>query len=314
MLLRLGPAFFAVAASALVVTLSARPSLAAAAAAAAAAGNLNVATATFLGDAEAQLVPSSVDVLPNGDVVVAGNGRPTIFPATHVSFAPRPQHSTSARDTAGNATLLLIPAGRLSAASAFYFAGIAAARSTCNNNNNSAPAATATGTGTGAGGACALVLLGDFGMAAVSASDPTKVLWHDPLRDVGFGPCPSAALPRGDAMDRCSLAVGPQGRLAAAFLGGPGEFHWLSLLVSVDSGRRVLNATYGKNHFGGIAVDDHSGVWLRGGFFEDHLPSHKPVQVASAFALGTAAGSGPKDASYVLYDYPGKALVRGIGA
>ena len=64
-----------------------------------------------------QLIPASVGVLLNGDVIIAGNGRrPKLFPTTTTT-------TTGPDTTAGNATLLLLPGGKPDKAKAYLLPG-----------------------------------------------------------------------------------------------------------------------------------------------------------------------------------------------
>jgi len=150
----------------------------------------------------------------------------------------------------------------------------------------------------------AITTSGVYGLdAAVS-----RVLWHDAFADAGFRLCPIVGSTA--TTDKCQVAVAADGT-SAVFLGGPGDFHWHSYVLS-PTGQRVANSSYGKNHFNSLAIDSVTRTWMRSGFFEDHLPSHLPVQVCSVFSTPYTTSHSHNHstvaAGFAMYDCSGKLL------
>ena len=80
-----------------------------------------------------------------------------------------------------------------------------------------------------------------------------------------------------------------------------------ALQSQLAKGARIGNATYGKSHFGGLAIDTGRGLFIEGGFFEDEgLPGADAAvtyaaMLRGAVALGAALGGvGAGDAVAVV--------------
>lgn len=267
--------------------------------------SLDVSVATYLGDAAAQMVPVSVDVLtpdPPTAALKAGRSQPLVVVAGNGAYTFGHKASALVPGCEGdNATVLLLSGAEVLSVAKLpgSIAGLKASKD--------------------GSLLVAMTTAGVFGLDGLAR----KVLWHDPLDDVGFRPCAGGVLPAA-SMDQCKVAVGADGTSAVA-LGGPGEFHWLSVAFS-PAGTRLGNSSYGKNHFNALAVSsavqgEKPATWLRGGFFEDKLPSHLPVQVCSVFStpLGNATapalqhlrrGIGGAAGAFTMYDYSGKQLAQ----
>ena len=238
-----------------------------------AASDLPVRKATFLGDGHAQIIPSSVEVTPSGVVVVAGNAVGGGF-----DFGVKPRLLMPGSAT-GNSTLLFLRDGEVVGVSKLS-GSIAQAKIGPKGD--------------------ALYALGSFGLASLDEAG-TKLNWLHSFDHLPFPVCASAWIGY-RSMDSCKVAAGADGS-AAVFVGGSG-FHWRYFVLNA-AGSVVHNASYGKNHFNALAVDTEQGLVMTGGFYEDHLPSHLPVQVCSVFANDyRAAGT----TGWTMYDYSGKEL------
>ena len=234
--------------------------------------NVSLKVATFLGDGHMQLVPSSVEVTPSGNIVVAGNG--------HYDFGLQSVIELMPDSKSDNATIVIFSSdGRVLSVSKLR-GSIAQVKMDERGK--------------------ALVAIGSFGLASLNPT-ATQVKW---VKMLGSEMCAEAF--RGyRTMDMCRVSVGADGTIAA-FTGGGGGFNWQTFVVAAD-GSSLYNSTYGKNHFNAIAIDARSKLLIKSGFFEDKLPSRLPVQVASVFANSYAAGTAGTD-GWKMYDWSGKEL------
>jgi len=242
------------------------------------ASDLPVRMATYLGEGNAQIVPSSVEVTPSGMVVVAGNAVGGGF-----DFGVKPRLLMEGSAT-GNSTLLFIRDGKVVGVSKLA-GSIAQAKIGPKGD--------------------ALYAIGSFGLASLDEAG-TKLNWLESFSDLPFPVC-ATAWQGYQKTDGCKVAAGADGS-AAVFVGGIGKFHWRYFVLNA-TGSVVHNATYGKDHFNALAIDSEQGLVMTGGFFEDHLPSLQerglPVQVCSVFANGYRPGSSK---GWTMYDYSGKEL------